>query len=312
MGHDEASAIPADPQLREVMAERRRLVSLAYRMTGTLVEAEDVVQETYVRWYRMSEAERADIANPAAWLTRVASRISLDVLKSARLRRERLAGQWLPEPVPEDLFVGTGADQSARDTADPLDRVTLDDAVSTALLVVLESLTPAERVAFILHDVFAVPFDEIAELVGRSSDAARQLATSARRHVRAHRTAEVPRQEHDTVVRAFRDASREGNIADLVRTLAPGVALRADGGGVVRVAPNAVVGADRVARFLLGVLEKQPRVQFEERRTADGLGLAMVLDDRLFGIASFHVADEGITDLWLVLDPAKLGEWSAL
>lgn len=311
MRPDEHSAYPDDPHPCEVMAERRRLVSLAYRMTGTLTEAEDVVQETYVRWYRMPEAERAAVANPAAWLTRVASRISLDVLKSARVRRERLAGQWLPEPVPEDLFVGTGSESSARHTADPLDRVTLDDAVSTALLVVLESLTPAERVAFVLHDVFAVPFDEIGELVGRSTDAARQLATSARRHVRQSRTSAVPRLEHDGVVRAFRTASQEGNIADLVRTLAPGVALRADGGGVVRVAPNAVVGPDRVARFLLGVLEKQPRMQLQERRTADGLGLAMVLDDRLFGIASFHVTDEGITDLWLVLDPGKLHEWNA-
>lgn len=311
MRPDAHSAYPADPQLREVMTERRRLVSLAYRMTGTLAEAEDVVQETYVRWYRMLEAERAAVANPAAWLTRVASRICLDVLKSARVRRERMAGQWLPEPVPEDLFVGTGSGSSIRDTADPLDRVTLDDAVSTALLVVLESLSPAERVAFVLHDVFAVPFDEIGELVGRSTDAARQLATSARRHVRENRTSAVPRLEHDGVVRAFRTASQGGNIADLVRTLAPGVALRADGGGVVRVAPNAVVGPDRVARFLLGVLEKQPRMQLQERRTADGLGLAMVLDDRLFGIASFHVTEEGITDLWLVLDPGKLHEWHA-
>ncbi|MGP3534017.1 sigma factor-like helix-turn-helix DNA-binding protein [Microbacterium sp. RD1] len=211
--------------------------------------------------------------------------------------------------MPEDLFVGTGSDSSARDTADPLDRVTIDDAVSTALLVVLESLTPAERVAFVLHDVFAVPFDEIGELVGRSTDAARQLASSARRHVRTHRTSAVSRQEHDDVVRAFRTATEGGNIADLVRTLAHGVTLRADGGGVVRVAPNAVVGPDRVARFLLGVRKKQPRMQLQERRTADGLGLAMVLDDHLFGIASFQVTHEGITDLWLVLDPGKLQEW---
>lgn len=307
---DESLHLP-DAQLREVMKERRRLVSLAYRMTGTLAEAEDVVQDSYVRWYRMSDAERAAIANPAAWLTRVASRLALDVLKSARVRRERQSGQWLPEPVPEDLFAGTGAEGTVNDAADPLDRVTLDDEVSTALLVVLESLTPAERVAFVLHDVFAVPFDEIGDLVGRSSEAARQLASSARRHVRAQRTAAVPRSEHDSVVRAFRDASLGGSLSDLVRILAPGVELRADGGGVVRVAPNAIVGPDRVARFLLGVLEKQPRLQLEERRTADGLGLAMVVDGHLLGIASFHVADSGITDLWLVLDPGKLREWDA-
>ncbi|HYI54458.1 MAG TPA: sigma factor, partial [Microlunatus sp.] len=146
------------PPISEVMEERRRLLSLAYRMTGTIGEAEDVVQETYLRWYRLSEQERAAIRNPAAWLTRVASRVALDELTSARARRERYIGQWLPEPVPADLFAGTAPGAVSADTADPADRVTLDESVGTALLTVLEAMTPAERVAFVLHDVFAMPF----------------------------------------------------------------------------------------------------------------------------------------------------------
>ena len=164
--------------LDEVMAERRRLVALGYRLLGTLEEAEDAVQETYLRWYRLSEDERAAIGNPQGWLTRVASRVCLDVLKSARARREQYVGPWLPEPVPSDLLAGLAR------PVDPADRATLDDTVSTALLVVLDAMTPAERVAFVLHDVFGLPFGEIAEVVGRTPAAVRQLATSARRGTR--------------------------------------------------------------------------------------------------------------------------------
>jgi RNA polymerase sigma-70 factor (ECF subfamily) len=308
---EENADIAATESMDELFGERRRLVSLAYRMTGTLADAEDVVQETYIRWYRLTDAERAQIRQPAAWLTKVASRVALDVLGSARMRREQLVGQWLPEPVPADLFLGTAPRHSAGDggAEDPLDRVTLDEAVSTALLVVLESMTPAERVAFVLHDVFGTPFDEIAELVGRSPAATRQLASSARRRVRERGTAVVSAQRHDEVVRAFLSATQGGDLGRLMRTLAPEVELRADGGGIVNAAPNAVVGPDRVARFLLGVLRKRPDLVFEERWTADGLGYALMFGDRLFGIVSFHVEDDGITDVWLVLDPRKLGGW---
>ncbi len=309
----EESEVVAPEAGGDVVRERRRLVSLAYRMTGTLADAEDVVQETYIRWYRLTEQERDEIRSPAAWLTRVASRIALDVLTSAKARREKITGQWLPEPIPSDLFLGTGTTSDAALGAmeDPLDRVTLDDAVSTALLMVLESMTPAERVAFVLHDVFGTPFDEIAALVGRSSEAARQLASSARRHVRERRRTVVSSDTHDDVVRAFLSASRGGDMRLLMATLAPEVELRADGGGVVSVAPNVVSGSDRVARFLVGVMQKQPELMFEERRTADGLGYAMTLRGELFGIASFHVEGDRITDVWLVLDPHKLSEWAA-
>jgi RNA polymerase sigma-70 factor (ECF subfamily) len=297
------------PPLADVMEERRRLLSLAYRMMGTLSEAEDVVQETYVRWYRQSEEERAAIRNPAAWLTRVASRVALDALTSARARRERYIGQWLPEPVPADLFLDTAPGSLADGAADPADRVTLDESVGTALLTVLEAMTPAERVSFVLHDVFALPFPEIAEIVGRTPAAVRQLATSGRRHVQQHRVVPVAAAEHDEAVRAFLAATRSGDLESLMRVLAPDVELRSDGGGVVSAARNAVLGTDRVARFVLGVRAKQPRLQLTELQTADGLGYRLTIDGQFYGVISFGVERGRVADVWLVLNPAKLSSW---
>jgi len=287
----------------EVAGERRHLVSLAYRMLGTIAEAEDAVQETYARWYRMTPERRDAIDVPRAWLTRVASRVCLDVLDSARVRRERYVGQWLPEPVPAFAFSGAP-------DADPLDRVTLDDSVSTALLVVLESMTPAERVVFVLHDVFALPFDEIATTVGRSPAACRQLATSARRRVEGSRARAVPRREHDEVVRAFAAATRSGDLQALIGALDPQVVLRSDGGGVVTAARRPVFGADRVARFLLGVLQKNPSTEVLEQDTADGLGFALWDEGRIIGVVTMDVAGGAVTDVRIVLNPAKLSLWN--
>ncbi|MFI9470840.1 RNA polymerase sigma factor SigJ [Streptomyces sp. NPDC052492] len=298
--------------LDSVMAERHRLLSLAFRMTGTLADAEDVVQETYARWYRLEPEQRDEIAVPAAWLMRVASRISLDLLGSARARRETYVGQWLPEPVPADLFADTAKAplNSGHLAADPLDRVTLDDAVSMALLTVLEAMTPAERVTFVLHDVFGVPFDEIAAVVGRSAAATRQLATSARRHVRRGRRAQVSPHQHDEVVRAFRDATMGGDIEELLRVLAPDVELRVDGGGFVNAAPQVIRGSDHVARWFLGVLRKQPALRLERRDTADGLGYILRAEGHRYGMATFDVGDDGVTNVWLMLNPMKLTNWS--
>ena len=167
-----------DPGLAAVISERRQLINLAYRLLGSLAEAEDAVQETYARWYALTPHQRDAIESPGAWLTTVTSRICLDQLGSARARRERYVGQWIPEPLPEPaewISSRPGA------PADPADRITLDESVSMAFLVVLESMTPAERVAFILHDVFGYPFAEIAGIVGRTPAACRQLASSGRR-----------------------------------------------------------------------------------------------------------------------------------
>ena len=148
-----------DPGLNVAMSEQRRLINIAYRLLGSLAEAEDAVQETYARWYALSRQQQQAIENPGAWLTTVASRICLNLLGSARVRRERYVGEWIPEPLPERTqWIGG---RPGGTTADPADRVTLDESVSMAFLVVLESLTPAERVAFILHDVFGYPFAEV-------------------------------------------------------------------------------------------------------------------------------------------------------
>lgn len=294
--------------LDDVFAERRRLLSLAYRMTGTLADAEDIVQETYVRWYRLDEAERTEIANPAGWLTRVASRIALDLLASARRRRERYVGQWLPEPVPADLFDGA-VNGAPGGTSDPADRVTLDDAVSTALLVVLEAMTPAQRVAFVLHDVFAVPFDEIARIVGRSPAAVRQLATAGRRQVRENRTTAVPRDEHDRAVRAFLRAAQAGDVRQLVRVLAPDVELRTDANGLFTAARNVVEGPDRVARLVLGVGAKMPELVPRLEPVGDALGVVFRTDDVVTGVMTFHVEHDRVTDVWIMLNPAKLTGW---
>ncbi|MFG3321485.1 RNA polymerase sigma factor SigJ [Streptomyces sp. NPDC048171] len=295
-----------------VMAERKRLLSLAFRMTGTLADAEDVVQETYVRWYRLESEEREKVAAPAAWLMRVASRISLDLLGSARARRESYVGQWLPEPVPADLFAGTAtAPLGSTDLAtDPLDRITLDDSVSMALLTVLEAMTPAERVAFVLHDVFGVPFDEIADIVGRSAAATRQLAASARRHVRRGRHAQVSTHQHDRVVQAFLDAAVGGDIEELLRVLAPNIELRVDGGGFVNAAPQVIRGPDHVSRWLMGVMRKQPALRFERRATADGLGYILRNEQHMYGVVTFDVGDDFITNVWMMLNPMKLTYWA--
>jgi len=304
---DTPTADPARPDIdAEVLGERRHLMSLAFRMLGTVAEVEDAVQETYTRWYRMSQAERDAIDVPRAWLTRAASRVCLTVLSSARMRRERYVGPWLPEPVPAFAF----SEPTASTPGNPLDRVTLDDSISTALLVVLESMTPAERVAFVLHDVFAMPFDEIAEIVGRTAAACRQLATSARRRVQQSRSRHVPQEEHDRVVKAFAAAARDGDIAGLISVLDPGVVLRSDGGGVVTAARNPVHGQDRVARFLFGALAKNPNAEVLEQETPDGLGFALWEEGRIIGVVTLEVVAGLVANVRMVLNPAKLSLWN--
>lgn len=299
-----------DESLLDVFAERRRLVAIGYRMLGTIAEAEDAVQETYIRWYRMTDAERAAITNKPGWLTRVMSRVCLDVLGSARVRREKYIGEWLPEPVPSDLFSGHALEASSAN-ADPLDKVSLDEEVSTALLIVMESMTPAERVAFVLHDVFAVPFDEIATIVGRSTPAVRQLATSARRRAREHDVVPGRTREHDEVVVAFAAACADGDLAPLMAMLDPSVTLRADGGGIVNSARRPVLGVSNVARFMIGMLQKRPSLVMDQQRTGDGIALVMRDQGHPRGVMNIKVRGGLVTDVWLQVNPTKLSAWRA-
>lgn len=297
MSEENEPAVGAD-----LIGERRHLLSLAFRMLGTVAEAEDAVQETYLRWYRLDQAERGAIVVPRAWLTRAASRICLDMLGSARARRERYVGPWLPEPVPTSAFTEAAVD--------PLDQVTLDDSVSTALLVVLEAMTPAERVTFVLHDVFALPFPEIAQIVGRTPAACRQLAVSARTRVQRSPARTVPRGEHDRVVRAFAAASQSGDLRTLISVLDPDVVLDSDGGGRVSAARNPVHGADRVARFILGLLGKPSGAEVLEQETSDGLGFALWDEGRITGVVTLEVQGGRVTNVRMVLNPEKLILWN--
>lgn len=302
----ESESVIASEVPSEVLGDRRRLLNLAYRMLGTMADSEDVVQETFLRWYRLTPDERSGIDNPAAWLTRVASRICLDLLGSARVRREQYVGQWLPEPRPdaESLHVTRAAD--------PVDHAMRRDEVSMAMLVVLETLTPAERVSLVLHDVFGLPFDEIAQVLGRSPMAARKLASTARRHVADRRPRAADDVEHARVLAAFWRACETGDLAGLVALLDPEAIAVSDGGGVVRAALKPVRGADRVARFLLGILAKQAEMTPSMRLVGGSPAIAFGSDDRVNAVVTLDVRAGVVTDLWIVLNPDKLGAWNAL
>ncbi|TMC11265.1 MAG: RNA polymerase sigma-70 factor [Chloroflexi bacterium] len=284
--------------------ERRHLFGVAYRLLGTVADAEDAVQEAFLRW---EQADRAAIANPGGWLTTVLTRYCLDQLRSARARREAYVGTWLPEPLVE------GADMTAED---PAERVALDESVSLAMLVVLETLSPAERAVFVLHDVFGMEFEDVATSVGRSPAACRQLAARARRHVQERR----PRFEPDAaeqrrVVAAFLDASARGDLDRLLAVLDPTVVLRADGGGKVPAAGRPIQGAEQVARVLLAGHKWYPGLAGRAVAVNGGTGALMTLDDQLLGVVGVTVAEGRITAIDLVVNPDKLAgfrqQWEA-
>jgi RNA polymerase sigma-70 factor (ECF subfamily) len=291
------------------MNERRRLINLAYRLLGSLAEAEDAVQETYARWYAMSRPQQAEIESPGAWLTTVASRICLDVLGSARARRERYVGEWIPEPLPEPAEWVSG--RPGGGPADPADRVTLDESVSMAFLVVLESMTPAERVAFILHDVFRYSFAEIAQIVGRTPAACRQLASSARHRVSAAQppAAATPRQAD--LVREFRQAWEAKDINALVGLLDPDATVIADGGGLATAAPHPIEGVAEVAGYLAALAARTPgSVTFLERTVNGQPGLVAQQDGVTVTVFAFDIAGDRIKHIWAVRNPEKLRPWT--
>ncbi|MEV7095873.1 RNA polymerase sigma factor SigJ [Amycolatopsis sp. NPDC051045] len=282
---------PSEP----VVAERRHLVNLAYRLLGSLSEAEDAVQETYARWYALTPAQQDAISSPGAWLTTVAGRICLDVLGSARVRRERYVGEWLPEPLP--------------DQTDPADRITLDESVSMAFLVALEAMTPAQRVALVLHDVFGYAFAEVAGITGRTPAACRELASAARRRIRAARPAAPPARQA-ALVRDFKQAWAAGDIDALIGLLDPGATLTADGGGRVRAALAPIEGGEVVARYVADLAGRSHgELTIEERAVNGRPGLVLRRGDELAAVYAFAVADDRITHIWAVRNPDKLRPW---
>ena len=299
---------PTDPALSAIMSERRQLINLAYRLLGSLADAEDVVQEAYARWYAMSRPQQEAIESPGAWLTTVASRICLDLLGSARARRERYVGEWIPEPLPERTEWISGRSGS---TLDPADRITLDESINMAFLVVLESMTPAERVAFILHDVFRYSFAEVAEVVGRTPAACRQLASSARRRIRAAQAPATPTALQADVVKDFKRAWEAKDIDALIGLLDPDATAIADGGGLVTAALRPIEGGERIARYLVDILGRAPStVKFLERTVNGQPGLVAQLDSVTVAVYAFDIAGGRIKHFWAVRNPDKLRPWT--
>jgi RNA polymerase sigma-70 factor (ECF subfamily) len=297
-----------DPSLSAIMSERRRLINLAYRLLGSLAEAEDVVQETYARWYAMSQQQQEAIESPGAWLTKVASRICLDLLGSARARRESYVGEWIPEPLPERTEWING--RSGGTTIDPADRVTLDESINMAFLVVLESMTPAERVAFILHDVFRYPFAEVAEIVGRTPAACRQLASSARRRIRTSQAPATPTAQQADIVRAFKQAWEAKDIDALIGILDPDATATGDGGGLVTAALHPVEGGEQVARYFADLAARASNLTILERTVNGQPGLTVQQDGVTVVVFAFDIAGNRIKHIWAVLNPEKLRPWT--
>jgi RNA polymerase sigma factor (sigma-70 family) len=297
----------AGPGLDAIMGERRRLINLTYRLLGSLADAEDAVQETYARWYAMPGQQQETIESPGAWLTTVASRICLNLLGSARARRERYVGEWIPEPLPEPAEWVSGRPGG---TADPADRITLDESVNMAFLVVLESMTPAERVAFILHEVFRYSFADIAEITGRTPAACRQLASSARRRIRASQAPATPTARQAGIVRAFKQALEAGDIDALIGLLDPGATAIADGGGLAPTFLRPIEGGAQIARAFADVARRAPDLTILERTVNGQPGLVAQQDGVTVAVFAFEVAGDRITHIWAVRNPEKLRPWT--
>ncbi|BBX18338.1 RNA polymerase sigma factor SigJ [Mycolicibacterium duvalii] len=276
---------------------RPHLLAVAYRLTGTFADAEDIVQEAWIRWNSQRDSR---IRDTKAWLTTVVSRLSLDRLRSAAHRRESYTGQWLPEPVVTTL------------DSDPLNAVVAGEDARFAAMVVLENLSPDQRVAFVLHDGFAVPFDEIADVLDTTAAAARQLASRARRTAAR---APAPAAEHDEVVAKFLAAMASGDLKAVVAALHPDVTFTGDADGKAPTAARVITGADKVARFLLGLADRYGPRLFDAGRPAlvngqlglyspgaDTDGRWPVLMPR---ISAITVRDGRVAAIWDIANPAK-------
>lgn len=276
------------------VAHRGLLFTVAYEMLGSAADAEDVVQESWLRWDAIGELPRADVRDPRAFLVRMVTRKALDRLRSNARRREDYVGEWLPEPL-----------LTAPDVADDVE---LAESVSIAMLTVLETLTPVERAVFVLREVFDVPYDEIAEAVGKSAAAVRQVAHRARQHVAARRPRiEVSRVEQQAVVERFVAAVTQGDLQGLLDVLAPDVILVADGGGVVQAVVNPVVGAKKVANLLRPFNRFAPGAEMLPVLLNGALGLRIVgTVDGADTAVSFVIEDGRISRIYAMRNPAKL------
>ena len=281
--------------MEDFEAHRRYLGAVAYRMLGSLADAEDMVQEAWLRW---SAEDREGVQNPRAYLTTIVTRLCYDQLGSARARREAYFGEWLPEPLVDDAPT-------------PQDRAELGEEVSLAMMAVLERLSPAERAAFVLHDVFGVGFPQIATTLERSDAAVRQLASRARRQVKdSSPRRSVDRAAHRQAVEAFAAAVTAGDIIGLMRILDPETVWHSDGGGIVTAGARPILGAEKVVRLLAGLREKYflPGSTAALVEVNGEPGIAFYYPDGSpGGVLAVCVEDGKITESHIVVNPEKLG-----
>jgi RNA polymerase sigma-70 factor (ECF subfamily) len=303
-GTGASSAADAAADAAEFASYRDLLFTLSYEITGSVADAEDVVQESYLRWAGMDPAERDRVVNRRAYLARIATRQALNRVRSRTRLREEYVGPWLPEPLVTE--------------PDIADDVVLADSVSMAMMLVVQSLSPDERAVFVLHEVFGFAHDEIADAIGKSPAAVRQIAHRARSHVRARRPrAHVPPDEPPVsdlpeVAQRFLHATATGDLQGLMDVLAPDVVLLSDGGGKVKAALRPVVSADHVARLLVGLREKALRddgsgaIRYEPRTVNGRPGALVFINGNLETVATAEVAGNRVVAVYLVRNPVKL------
>jgi RNA polymerase sigma-70 factor (TIGR02957 family) len=286
---------------------RRLLFGVAYQMLGSVADAEDTVQDAWLRW---SAADRSEVTDPRAYLVQVTTRLALDRLRSAQRRRESYVGPWLPEPLLTAPPVASGPPAPSPDEA-----AELGEQVSLALLVVLETLSPVERAVFVLREVFGVSAAEVGDILGRSEPAVRQLAHRAREHVEARRPRfDTDRREQREVTERFLAAAAGGDVDSLLAALAPDVVLITDGGGRAKAARRPITGADKVARFLVGIAQQGADIPGLRMEVAEVNGWPAIVGwvgAEPFGSISLTLSGERIHQVLVVVNPDKLAGLSS-
>lgn len=288
------ASAPSDGGLSQFVAARPRLFGIAYRILGSATEAEDVVQDVWLRW---QTADRSVVRNPQAFLATTTTRLAINVLDSARSRRESYVGPWLPEPVDTSADTGLGAERN--------------EALEFAVLLLLEALSPKERAAYVLREAFDYPYQEIAEILKLNEANTRQLVTRARKHIADGRRAPVTPDEHERLLGAFLAAAQNGDIAALEGLFASDVVSYSDGGGLVRAARSPVAGRERVAKFITAVSPHFWVGVTVTRIEANGqASLLIARDEDVVGLVTISASAEGIDQILWMMRPSKLSALS--
>jgi RNA polymerase sigma-70 factor (ECF subfamily) len=279
--------------------ERGRLFGIAYRMLGSVSEAEDVVQDAYLRWHGVDHGQ---VENPQAYLVRLVTNLAMDTLGAARYRRTEYIGPWLPEPL-------IGAPQAA----DPASRLDVAEDLSMAFLLVLERLTPVERAVFVLHESLDFSYAEIATIIGKSTENCRQIARRARQHLAAeHYAAPADPATHEQILTRFLIATETGDLQGLLELLASDAVMYSDGGGKVTAARQPLLGAERVARFLVGIAGKAMDLEYRPALINGRFGVLILLHGQAYGVLSAHIVDGQVRAVYLVANPDKLPQSTGL